>query len=112
VTFAISDACVDVLDLGCVDVCPVDCIYAGGRRAYIHPGECIDCGACIPVCPVDAITGEGYLGPEHSSSLAANLEFFTERLPGRSAALGSPGSARAVGPVATDSARVRALPPA
>ena len=22
---------------------------------YIHPDECIDCGACVPVCPVDAI---------------------------------------------------------
>jgi ferredoxin len=22
---------------------------------YIHPEECIDCGACEPVCPVDAI---------------------------------------------------------
>jgi NAD-dependent dihydropyrimidine dehydrogenase PreA subunit len=22
---------------------------------YIHPDECIDCGACVPACPVDAI---------------------------------------------------------
>jgi ferredoxin len=22
---------------------------------YIHPEECIDCGACVPVCPVTAI---------------------------------------------------------
>ena len=50
---------------------PVDCIYEipdegdtehggvveEGRRSmlYIHPEECIDCGACEPVCPVDAI---------------------------------------------------------
>ena len=22
---------------------------------YIHPDECIDCGACVPACPVAAI---------------------------------------------------------
>ena len=22
---------------------------------YIHPEECIDCGACVPACPVAAI---------------------------------------------------------
>lgn len=22
---------------------------------YIHPEECIDCGACVPACPVTAI---------------------------------------------------------
>jgi len=22
---------------------------------YIHPDECIDCGACVPACPVEAI---------------------------------------------------------
>jgi ferredoxin len=22
---------------------------------YIHPDECVDCGACEPVCPVEAI---------------------------------------------------------
>lgn len=23
---------------------------------YIHPDECIDCGACVDACPVQAIT--------------------------------------------------------
>jgi ferredoxin len=44
-------------------VCPVDCIYAytGEDRArfpnqlYIHPEECINCGACEPECPWEAI---------------------------------------------------------
>jgi ferredoxin len=22
---------------------------------FIHPDECIDCGACVPACPVEAI---------------------------------------------------------
>jgi len=25
---------------------------------YIHPEECIDCGACVPACPVSAIFPE------------------------------------------------------
>lgn len=39
----------------CVEVCPVDCIYYADEMAYIHPDECIDCGACEPECPVQAI---------------------------------------------------------
>jgi ferredoxin len=46
-----------------VDVCPVECIYAytGSdnekfpNQLYIHPEECIDCGACEPECPWEAI---------------------------------------------------------
>jgi len=47
-------------------VCPVDCIYeyTGSDREqfpnqlYIHPDECIDCGACEPECPWQAIFEE------------------------------------------------------
>jgi len=47
-------------------VCPVDCIYeyTGSDRdtypnqLYIHPDECIDCGACEPECPYQAIFEE------------------------------------------------------
>ncbi len=63
--YIIAQPCIDVMDRACVEVCPVYCIYepyatnlpAEERRAmlYIHPEECIDCGACEPVCPVDAI---------------------------------------------------------
>ena len=50
-------------DTACVDVCPVDCIhprkdepsFAAAEMLYIHPDECIDCGACVPACPVEAI---------------------------------------------------------
>ena len=46
-----------------MDVCPVDCIhprkdeedFADADMLYIHPDECIDCGACVPACPVEAI---------------------------------------------------------
>ena len=54
-TYTICEPCIDVKDRACVDECPVDCIYEGGRMLYIQPDECVDCGACEPVCPVTAI---------------------------------------------------------
>lgn len=62
-TFIITDPCIDTKDTACVDVCPVDCIhprkdepeFAQATMLYIHPEECIDCGACVPACPVAAI---------------------------------------------------------
>jgi NAD-dependent dihydropyrimidine dehydrogenase PreA subunit len=46
----------------------VDCIYEGEDQLYIHPDECIDCGACVPEWPLDALVprsrgiGEGRFG--------------------------------------------------
>ena len=54
-TYTICEPCIDVKDRACVDECPVDCIYEGGRMLYIQPDECVDCGACEPACPVTAI---------------------------------------------------------
>jgi ferredoxin len=59
--YVITDACIDVMDQSCVDVCPVDCIHftdGEDRMLYINPEECIDCGACEPACPVNAIYPE------------------------------------------------------
>ena len=53
--YVITEACISVKDKSCVDVCPVDCIYEGPDQLFIHPDECIDCGACVPACPVEAI---------------------------------------------------------
>ncbi|MBI2844974.1 MAG: ferredoxin family protein [Chloroflexi bacterium] len=53
--YVIAEPCIGVKDRSCVDVCPVDCIYEADDILYIHPEECIDCGACQPVCPVEAI---------------------------------------------------------
>ncbi len=36
-TYVIAAPCIDVLDRGCVEECPVDCIYEGARSLYIHP---------------------------------------------------------------------------
>ena len=35
-TFVIAAPCIDVKDGACTDVCPVDCIYEGGRMFYIR----------------------------------------------------------------------------
>ena len=61
--FIITDPCIGTKDTACVDVCPVDCIhprkdepeFETATMLYIHPEECIDCGACVPACPVAAI---------------------------------------------------------
>ena len=57
-TYVIAEPCIGIKDRSCVDVCPVDCIYEGDDQLYIHPDECIDCGACEPECPWQAIFEE------------------------------------------------------
>ena len=59
--YIIAEPCITVKDRSCVDVCPVDCIYEGEDQLYIHPDECIDCGACEPECPTTAIFEESEL---------------------------------------------------
>lgn len=62
-TWVITRLCRDCVDQACVDVCPVECIYAYTgtdkdkfpNQLYINPEECIDCGACEPECPWEAI---------------------------------------------------------
>ena len=64
--YIITRLCRDCVDTACVAVCPVDCIYryTGSdaetfpNQLYIHPDECIDCGACEPECPWQAIFEE------------------------------------------------------
>src|SRR5258708_19551597 len=74
--FVIAAACIDVKDKTCLQACPVDCIYEGGRTLYIQPDECIDCGLCETVCPVDAIHADDRLPPELAAWTDINREFF------------------------------------
>ena len=53
--YVVTDNCQDCRFTDCVEVCPVDCFYGDKTMLYIHPDECIDCGACEPACPVEAI---------------------------------------------------------
>jgi NAD-dependent dihydropyrimidine dehydrogenase PreA subunit len=103
VTYIITQPCVDVLDKACIEECPVDCIYEGERMLYIHPDECVDCGACEPVCPVEAIFYEDDVPDQWKDYYKANVEFFSD--------LGSPGGASKVGKINSDHPIVAALPP-
>ena len=70
-TYVIAEPCIDVLDISCVSVCPVDCIHfeeGTDRKLFIDPNECFDCGACEPECPVNAIFPEESLPAFESSS--------------------------------------------
>jgi NAD-dependent dihydropyrimidine dehydrogenase PreA subunit len=109
-TYVIAEPCVDVVDRACVEECPVDCIYEGSRALYIHPDECVDCGACEPVCPVEAIFYEDDVPTRWTDFTADNARFFTEVLPGRDAALDSPGGAAKLGALGVDTALVAGQP--
>jgi ferredoxin len=54
-TYVVAEPCKGCKFTDCVEVCPVECFYEGDDILYIHPDECIDCGACVPECPVEAI---------------------------------------------------------
>jgi NAD-dependent dihydropyrimidine dehydrogenase PreA subunit len=92
-TYTIAEPCIDVKDKACVEECPVDCIYEGDRTLYIHPTECIDCGACEPACPVEAIFYEDDVPAEWAVFKAINVEYFSAEHVHN----GSPGGAAAVG---------------
>ena len=80
-TYVITEPCIGVKDRACVDVCPVDCIYEGEDMLYIHPDECIDCGACEPECPVNAIFPEEDVPGNQQPFIAKNRDAFTSDTP-------------------------------
>ena len=71
----------------CVDVCPVDCIhprkdepeFATAEMLYIHPDECIDCGACVPACPVEAIFALDETPDKWKHFIPMNAEYFQKQ---------------------------------
>ena len=84
-TYVIVEACIGVKDRACVDVCPVDCIYEGEDQLYIHPDECIDCGACEPECPVTAIFPEEDVPANHDVLRREEPRDLQQRHPARAA---------------------------
>jgi ferredoxin len=56
--YAVTEACIRCKFMDCVEVCPVDCFYAGENMLVINPDECIDCGVCEPECPAEAIIAD------------------------------------------------------
>jgi len=83
-TYIITRLCRDCVDTACVAVCPVDCIYeyTGSdketfpNQLYIHPDECIDCGACEPECPVTAIFPEEDVPANMKQYVQINRDIF------------------------------------
>ena len=75
-TYIIAEPCIDIKDLSCVDVCPVDCIHEFGRILVIDPEECIDCGLCVDACPVEAIYPMEEVPDKWKAFIAKNYEHF------------------------------------
>ncbi len=96
-TYIITQPCEGVCNTSCVEVCPVDCIYpppgftlspedkarmkTQGAMLYIHPEECIDCGACEPECPVNAIFPDDEVPEKWKEYIAINYQRFGLPLP-------------------------------
>ncbi len=80
-TFVITNACVDVLDKSCVEVCPVDCILAedDDRMCYVEPNDCIDCAVCEAACPVGAIFKDTDVPAESAAFTAINALWFEDK---------------------------------
>jgi len=78
-TYIIAEPCIDIKDLSCVDVCPVDCIHEFDRILIIDPEECIDCGACEPECPVEAIFPEDALPEKWNDFVKINYRLWRRR---------------------------------
>ena len=47
-------------------------------QLFIHPDECIDCGACEPVCPVKAIFTEDETPEPWKRFIDLNKQFFKD----------------------------------
>jgi NAD-dependent dihydropyrimidine dehydrogenase PreA subunit len=99
--YAIGASCIDIKDKTCMDVCPVECIYEGGRKLYINPVECIDCGVCVATCPVDAIRPIEEF-PDDDAYAKDNSTFFSVVLPGHDSPLGNPGGVSRTGTIGVD----------
>ncbi len=88
--FVITDPCIGLKDAACIDVCPVDCIhprkdepeFEQATMLYIHPEECIDCGACVPACPVAAIYDSVETTPSHQTDLIEANNIYRSGDPG------------------------------
>lgn len=70
----VTEACIRCRYTDCVEVCPVDCFYAGPKMLVIGE-ECIDCGLCIDTCPVNAIYAEEDLPHDQKDFVKFNTIF-------------------------------------
>jgi ferredoxin len=83
--YVIVDSCTK--DELCIDACPVDCIHPTNDepgfdeapQLYIHPEECIDCGACVPVCPTESIFVLEELPEDKEQYAEKNADYFVQQ---------------------------------
>ena len=75
-THVITEPCILCKYTDCVVVCPVECFYEGEQILYIHPDECIDCGACQPACPVEAIFRDEDVPEKWQQYIQINADYF------------------------------------
>lgn len=78
-TYVITDACIDVKDRSCVEVCPMDCIHVDeglDRMCYVDPDICTDCSLCESACPVGAIFHDRKVPAESAAFTALNARWF------------------------------------
>ncbi|HEY7290734.1 MAG TPA: ferredoxin family protein [Vicinamibacterales bacterium] len=86
--YIICEPCIGTKDSACVDVCPVDCIhprkdepgYEAVQMLYIHPDECIDCGACVPACPVEAIFALDETPHKWTDFIRQNADYYRDQM--------------------------------
>ncbi len=85
--YIICQPCIGTKDTACVDVCPVDCIhprkdedeFESVEKLYIHPEECIDCGACVPACPVEAIFAADEVPDEWQNFIEVEEQYYADK---------------------------------
>jgi NAD-dependent dihydropyrimidine dehydrogenase PreA subunit len=79
--FVIAEACVDVKDKSCIEVCPVSCIHSDpeDRMCFIHPDDCIDCAVCESACPVQAIYAPDAVPSEAAPFREINALWFRDK---------------------------------
>ena len=86
-TWVITRLCRDCVDISCVEVCPVDCIYeyTGNdaetfpKQLYIDPEECINCGVCEPECPWEAIYEDEQVPDVFQDDVALNAKMLDDK---------------------------------
>lgn len=86
--FIITSACLDVKDMSCIEVCPVDCIHHedDDRMCFIDPDVCIDCAVCVSACPVGAIFDEPDTPSDQKAFIEVNALWFKDKDAARSLA--------------------------